>query len=153
MKQVQYPSRSEVSTQQRVKAPSKNIVYMQPDEPYNEVLDFPENRKLALFKNKDCQYPVFIGLDTPRKRSMVCILNTGMDLDQTWPAVLHLNRLASIHQRDITNMHSASHTKLKVSGTITLHFRNGEPCTRVNFNAVGKIVVSALLGWLISTCQ
>lgn len=63
-----------------------------PDEPYQDILTFPETDKVSFFKNKNYNTTVSIGLNTSYTRSIVRVQGTGASLriiranflDQRW---------------------------------------------------------------------
>lgn len=61
--QVQYPAISEKTTQEAVQIPSEKEDKKKPDEPYKDVLKFLETGKVSLFKNKNYNVSVSIGLN------------------------------------------------------------------------------------------
>lgn len=52
-------------------------IIKKPDDPYKDGWEFPETDIMLIFKNKKFQALVSIGLDSPRIRPIVFVLNTG----------------------------------------------------------------------------
>lgn len=78
-------------------------------------------------------------------RPIVCIFDTGAGPNLIRADVLDTSGQGSIGQRDMLDIRNAFDTRLKVSGTITLHLGMGGSRTRVNFGFVNEQVVPVLL--------
>lgn len=57
-----HPAKTDVTTQKAAEARTKKIVKKSLDEPYRDVLTFLETPKVSLFKNRNYQLSMFIGL-------------------------------------------------------------------------------------------
>lgn len=143
-KLVYYPASNDKTTQEAVEAPAEKINKRLWDL-YKNGLAFPEIDEVSLFKNKNYQVSVPIGLRSSRMSPIQCVFDTGTGTNLIRADVLDPIWLNSIRQRDMPDIRSASDTKFKVSGTITLLIRKGKSRTRVNFNAVNELVVPLLL--------
>lgn len=117
------------------------------NEPYQEVLSFPETGEISLFKSKNYLVSVPVGLKSLPVSPVICVIDTGAGpiliqvdfLEPTW--------LDSVRQHDMPEIQSASNTKLTVSVTITVHLRMSESRTLVAFTVVEKLAVPVLL-WI-----
>lgn len=76
---------------------------------------------------------------------IACVIDIGSGPKFAQAGVLDLIWLGSIRQHDRLEIQRASDTKLKVSETITFHFRISKWHARVTFGVVNKSVISVLL--------
>lgn len=112
-----------------------------PDEPYKEMLEFPETGKVSLCQDTNYQVSVSIGPKSSRMRPIVCEFDTGTGPNLIRADILDNYCPDSIRKYNMPDMGSSSNTRLKVSETIILHPLIGEAHTRVNFGIVGELVV------------
>lgn len=68
--EVQYPDGATEKTREAVEAPAKVTDKRIPDEPYKDIPAFTEKGKVSIFKNKNYQFSVFIGI----KSSQICLI-------------------------------------------------------------------------------
>lgn len=81
---------------------------MIPDEPYKDVLVFPETRKVSLFKNSNYQVSVSIAIHSSWMRQIICVLDSGMGANVIRPDPLDPTWLDSIRQENMPNIRCAS---------------------------------------------
>lgn len=128
--------KASATTKTQVKAPAKKIDKKIPDKPYNDVLEFLKTGDVSLFKNKKYQVSVSLSKNLLQMSPIICVCDTEARPNLIRAHVLHPSWRDSICQCDMPDICSASDTKLKVSGTITLHRRMGESRICVNFGVV-----------------
>lgn len=73
---------------------------------------------------------------------IVSLFDTCADPDITTADALGQDWLDNILQRDTPEIQGASDAKIVGSGTLILHIRMGQLCSRVTFGFVDKLVVS-----------
>lgn len=118
---VQYSASDTKKTQDAVKAHAKTPNKKISDEPYKDLLAFPESGQLLLFKNRKYQVPVYIGINSSRVPRTICVFDMGAESKLILAEVLDPSWIDSICRCDIPDIRRASNTNLKESGTITLH--------------------------------
>lgn len=144
-KSVQCPAKADKATQEAAERPFKKTDRKTPVEPYKNILEFPETRKISLFNNKNYYLSVSIRLSSSWMRPIVCVFETGAGPIIIQADVLVPCWLESVHHRDMLDFRSAHNTKLKLSGTTIFHHRMRGAGTTVDFGAVSKLDVSVLL--------
>lgn len=74
---VNYHTGAAKNTQEAVDALVKKTDKKTRDESYKDVLAFPENCNVSLFKNKNYQVFVFIGINSSQWHRIICLFHTG----------------------------------------------------------------------------
>lgn len=87
--------------------PAKKID-KKPDEPYKDVLAFPETGEISLFKNRNYQVFVSIRLESSRMRTILCVSDLGAGPNLIRADVLDPSWLYSILQHDMLDICSTS---------------------------------------------
>lgn len=79
-------------------------------------------------------------------RRTISAIDTGACLILIEADMLDLSCLSNIHRYDIPDIRRATHTKLKVSGTIRIHLHMCESQTYVNFGVINKLAMQFFVG-------
>lgn len=74
---AQYPASAAKKTEEAVETPAKKADKKTPDEPYKDVLAFPDTGKVSLFKKKGYHFSVSIDMNLSRMRPLLCLFDTG----------------------------------------------------------------------------
>lgn len=126
-----------IALEERAKRTGKKM----PDELYKAVLAFSETGEVVLFRNKNYQVSVSIGMNSSQMRHTICVFDNSAGPNLIRAKVLDLIWLDSIRQRDMPDIRTTSHRKLELSATIILHLPMGGSRTRVNFGVVNELVM------------
>lgn len=141
---IKYPRSACKKTQNAVETAAKKTERKTLDRPYKAFLALPENGKDLLFRNRYYQLSVLIGKDLSAMHPVLCVLDNDAGPSPIRAYVLDPIYLDSIRQRDMLDNRYAFHTRLKVTGTIALHFSTCKSGSSVSFGAENKPVVPAL---------
>lgn len=80
---MKYAASDYKTTQEGAETSPKNIAKKAPDELYEEAPAFPKTSDVCLFKKKNYQFFVSVGLNSSRMRPVVCVLDTDTSTNST----------------------------------------------------------------------
>lgn len=122
----------------------RKICMKTPDAPYQVYSMLLETDKILLFKSKNYNTCLSIGLNSLRMLHIFRPSDIGAGLNLVWTDVLDLNWMESIRPPNIPDIQRASDAKLTVSWNMAFHFTNGESCIRVTIVVVDILAISVL---------
>lgn len=91
----QYPASADRKTQEAVEKPARRTDKKTPDKSCKDVLAFPDTGEVSLFKNKNYQCSVSIGIHSSQMHLVVCVFNTGAG-----PNIIRVDALVTVTLAD-----------------------------------------------------
>lgn len=82
------------------------------DAPYKDILVSLETGDVSLFRNKNYDVSVPIGMTSPLVRPIICVFDTGVGPDLIEADLLNPSWIEYIRQRDMPDVCSESDNKL-----------------------------------------